>query len=109
VLLTKSGSWGSGPTSDVLDLTLHRRRINKPNIASVRRVIDSCKSHRFGDEQMGVRSSPSKCVFHTYLTKDCWGPLGTAGDGWGRLGTAGDGWRCWGPLGIVICNGIYIW
>ena len=57
----------------------------------------------------GVRSSPSKCVFHTYLTKDCWGPLGTAGDGWGRLGTAGDGWRCWGPLGIVICNGIYIW
>ena len=58
---------------------------------------------------IGVRSSPSKCVFHTYLTKDCWGPLGTAGDGWGRLGTAGDGWRCWGPLGIVICNGIYIW
>ena len=45
----------------------------------------------------GVRSSPSKCFFHTYLTKDCWGPLGTAGDGWavgwGRLemlGTAGD-------------------
>ena len=30
-------------------------RRNKPNTASVRRVIDSCKSHRFGDEQMGAR------------------------------------------------------
>ena len=41
-------------------------------------------------------ADPLKCVFHTYLTKDCWGPLGTAGDGWGRLGTAGDAGDRWG-------------
>ena len=53
----------------------------------------------FSHIHMGVRSSPSKCFFHTYLTKDCWGPLGTAGDGW--LGTAGDGWGRLGMLGTA--------